>query len=94
MKQKSLKTSQYLGGVIPDKIGFVIGDIPYLSLITDAAPNSSQNPIGATFFTSAKKQLLYESNNYLNDLISSALDAMEKMVRKKHPSRTPLDEQG
>lgn len=76
----------YLDGVIPDKIGFVLGEIPYLSIITDTASQST-NALGAAFFVSAKKQLIFESSNYLNDTVSQALDLMEKIIRKKHPSR-------
>lgn len=83
--------------MLPDKIGFVIGDFSYLSYLSGSMQSlhrqqAAQSIIGAAFFTSAQKLSLFEANGFYNTQVIAALDSMEKMLKKRHPARTSNQE--
>lgn len=69
------------GKIIPDKIGFIIGDLPHLSPIT-----RYHTQIGAALFTSSQKSVLFESKDFYQSQVLSIIEELESMLKTKHPS--------
>jgi hypothetical protein len=68
------------GKTIPDKIGFVIGDLPHLSPI-----NRSQSQIGAALFASSQKLFLFEAKDFYQTQVLTIIDELESMLKVQHP---------
>lgn len=63
--------------MIADKIGFVVGDLPSVSPITQ---------IGSALFCSRHKQELFEKFNFYETRITEFLDIMKQNMKIEHPS--------
>lgn len=72
------------GKILPDKIGFVIGDLPHVSMIFKEKGSQDIRQIGAGLFVSASKMQLFESREFYSHQILAIVDDIEKMLRTKH----------
>ena len=52
------------GKIIPDNIGFLIGNLPFMSMVVKEKPDQSIHHIGTALFTSQQKQMLFDDRGF------------------------------
>ena len=68
--------------IIPDKIGFIIGNFDHLSCITE-----EETQLGSAFFINSQKMGLFEQRNFYQTQVCEVISHIENMLKTEHPSK-------